>query len=353
MAFSAPATSSRPRSHEEQQAYEQAWLQRISSVQREKATPDQLQAMRQKQESARRTEVLRKKSDRMSKSLQLSSSAFHLGVSHASTPGAARGSAPAARAMTMLSAPDFLSPTRSAAACSLEEEEAAEEALGNALSMTAQQLAMGPAAVLDVSDVASAVAPTTPATQLAVKAQQERKLDETLSQLTTEPADDEARAAKFELYEGFAKLTEDARTATHELWATTESEFDSAPAVKAQIARDIKSIDRTDNLGLHDNERVWFVHGMCKATARNQTTINGILSGITTKLEMMAVATECPICFDAFGPERPATTLSCAHKCCAECWENWSKIARGSATCPLCRHENFLHQVLSAADGAS
>jgi len=95
---------------------------------------------------------------------------------------------------------------------------------------------------------------------------------------------------------------------------------------------------------------------MCRASVRNQRAIDAILGGITTKLELLSSATECPICFEPFGPDRPASTLSCAHKCCTECWAHWSSLAGAgvrAAACPLCRHEEFLDRVLTAASADS
>lgn len=168
--------------------------------------------------------------------------------------------------------------------------------------------------------------------------------------MEVEPEDAQACAAKFELYEGFAKLTSEARQSTLDLWESVQEDFASAPAVKTQIDREIKSIDRASNLGIQDESRYWFVHGMCSATARNQKLISHVLSGVTSKLDLLSSQTECPICMDAFGTERPATTLGCAHKACEECWSHWSSV-NGAHTvpCPLCRHDQFLDRVLSAA----
>jgi len=330
------------------------WLERVASVHRQRATPEQLEAMRARADAARHSSVTAKKARRMRTSLQLSSSAFTSGVGFASSDATPERSMAARSAMRSLASPDFLSPVRCAhalaQASSIEEDEADEAELEAQLTITAQQLTSGAGAILDAQSVQGALADPSSAAALA---EQTRQLELALNQLEVEPEDDQARAAKFELYEGFAKLTEDARAATLELWASAQANFDAAPTVKAQIARDIAQIDRTDNLGIDfDHLRVWFVHSMCRASARNQRAIDGILGGITTKLELLSSATECPICFEAFGPDRPASTLSCAHKCCTECWAHWSELAGAgarAAACPLCRHEEFLDRVLTAA----
>lgn len=284
----------------------------------------------------------------MSRSLQLSSSAFSAGVLSAAATPARADATPARSAMAMLSSPEFLSPTRAVGRRrSIEEQEAEEEQLEAALVSAAhQQAAEGALAVEDVASALSA-----PAEQQ--QAQQDASLAATLKQLETEPADAASCAAKFELYEGYAKLTEDARAATLELWVTAQQDFDAANAAttKQQIEREIAAIDRVANLGIDFDERRWFVHGMTKAACRNQRTLNTVLGGIQTKLELLASQSECPVCFDTFGNERPSTTLGCAHKVCTECWAHWSSMARGAnPACPLCRHEEFLGAVL-AADG--
>ena len=88
---------------------------------------------------------------------------------------------------------------------------------------------------------------------------------------------------------------------------------------------------------------------------RNQQILNGVLAGITTKLQLLGSQTECPICLEHFSEEdRPPTTLSCAHKACQECWGHWVAVnSRRTAVCPLCRHEEFLDGVLRAASVVS
>lgn len=258
--------------------------------------------------------------------------------------------------MSALSSPAFLSPSSRALGIrhrSVEEMEAEEDALDEQLNVTAQQQAIDGA--IDVSDVAAytAAADGDPERD-ARQAQQAKTLDEALAQLESEPTDAAACAAKFELYEGFAELTEKAREALFELWSGAQADLDAAnaPATKAAIAREIARIDRVDHLGIPDETHRWFVHGMCRAACKNQRMLDGVLGGITSKLELLASQSDCPVCLEAFGDTRKATTLGCAHKCCEECWASWSAVAGHRAVCPLCRHEEFLSAVLDAADRA-
>lgn len=331
------------------------WLQRVSSVQQERATPEVLSRLRAQAEVDKRVALTAKKAKRMSKSMSLSSAAFHAGVRSAdATPNRASTSV---NAMDMLASPQFLSPSFRSSAVkrtrTIEEEEAEEEALEQELDVLAdEQVAHGALAVADLQALAHADAD--PGVQ---QAQQASQLAETLKQLEVEPSDAEACAAKFALYEGFAKLTEDARTAVTELATSSQAELAtsadaSASVVATLIAADLRGIDKPQNLGLADDPRGrWFVHGMCDAAVNNQRLLDGVLGGIQRKLELLASQTDCPICFECFEPTtRPATALSCAHKVCTECWGHWCAMGNGHvAVCPLCRHEEFLERVMRAA----
>lgn len=325
-----------------------AWLERISAVQSERATPEVLDRLRSAAEADRRHSLTVKRARRMSAALSLSSAAFSAGVSSsAATPAR---SCEFRSAMTHFSSPQFLSPLAPGRGPrTVEDEEAFEAEAEQELARAARQsVADG---TLALGDIVQAVAQ--PSSQL--QPQPAANLEDTLKLLEVEPADAAACAAKFELYEGFAKLTEDARTAVLELAASSQADLAvvNAQATAAQIQREVGRIDRADNLGLHEDPRGrWFVHGMCKASVRNQKLLDGVLTGIQRKLELLNSQTECPVCFDAFGPDRPATALSCAHKVCTECWEHWCSMApRGHnvAPCPLCRHEEFLERVMRAA----
>lgn len=242
--------------------------------------------------------------------------------------------------MAELSCPMFMSPTSAAAPRSLEEEEVAEAELERSLTLTAQRQ------VAEGTLTAEIVSLQIGGDRNAAATAQDASLSAALAQLKHEPSDEESCAAKFGLYEGFAKTTEDARIATLELWAQSQSEFDVAPATKAAIANEIKRIDKHENLGIVDDPHCWFVHSMCKKASTNQKVLSGVLNGITTKLDLLSSQTECPICFEDFGPGRMATTLGCAHKACTECWSHWSAMCGRSIVCPLCRNEEFVERVL-------
>lgn len=116
--------------------------------------------------------------------------------------------------MAALSSSVFMSPVSAAGGNrSLEEEEAEEEELERSLALTAQQQ------VADGALAAEVVALQVGGNREAAVAAQDMSLSAALAQLEQEPSDEEACAAKFGLYEGFSRMTEDARTATLALWA--------------------------------------------------------------------------------------------------------------------------------------
>ena len=358
------------------------WLARVASVQRDKATPEQMELMKRRSDASRRSDIQARKAARMSRSLTLSSTIWRSGLQdvqeHADTPGAdaspayrgqsmRRAATIASDAMGALSSPQFLSPSpavtmthggqgsEDAAARLLHDlrsEEVLEEQATRSLdALVAQQVAAGTLSTLDAAS-ANAALSVDAAGQEAAARDEAAALEAALSQLEREPADEAECEAKFKLYEGYAKLTEDARNATLEWWDGVTGEFAEAPAVRRQCEREIQAIDKEANLGIHEGDRRWFAHGMCKAAACNQKQIKAVLAKVTGKLELLTSQEECPICFDPLS-DKPTTTLSCAHKTCSDCWGNWVAVAGGhSACCPLCRHQEFFERVLHAAGQA-
>lgn len=334
------------------------WLQRISAVHREKATPEMMEALRRSSDRSRHAELMHRRASRVQQASSVASAVFRSSLSAvdamASTPGPVRSlmrarSMEATSAMTALSSPAIMSPMspmvdNTTMMVSMDDEEVEEERRTNALRhVVEQQVQSG------TLDHASAMAALSggdaggPADELS--------LDAALKQLEKEPLDETEVASKFELFTGFQKLTEKSRNATMELWSNVKSDFDDAPSVQRKLEKDIKSIDGERNMGIVDDPNRWFVHSMCKTAARNQRQIDGVLKGVTAKLELLASQTQCPICFEDFhSADRPAITLGCAHKACQECWTHWSTVGGGQhAPCPLCRHTEFLGGLFRAA----
>jgi len=188
------------------------------------------------------------------------------------------------------------------------------------------------------------------------------ELTQLLQQLRREPDNDEERAAKFVLYEKYADTVSDARKATLEFWQEALLEFEGG--ARAKVEHDIKKLDGHQNLGFDFAQAAqrWFVYDMVQQAHRNADTIEQLLSGIRTKLELLGSQAECPICFEPFQEDdavtgagdtgRPAATLSCCHKVCKECWAHWQGINPHNAFCPLCRQQDFLVRIMSDAEGS-
>ena len=330
------------------------WVERIASIHQQRATPDTLARIRRQSDVERQLEVTRKQAKRVSTSMNLSSLAW--------TSGVASATATPLRSSTSITAmQDLSSPLRpvyrgGAAPRSIDEQEAAEDALEQELERAMHQhVEGGSLALADAQAVASAGAD--PAAQRAQQTQQDRSLADALRELETEPADEETCAAKFTLYEGYAKLTCDARDAVTELAAASQATLTAADSAHTAqiIAADLRHLDRDPhNLGVVMDEPLakWFVHGMCMASVHNQRKLQRLTDGIRAKLELLASQTECPMCLEPIGAPhaKPVHVLSCAHKCCAECWGHWCAVGNGRvAHCPLCRHEEFLERVMRAA----
>lgn len=357
-AVSAPVT---PQSTEQ-------WLQRVSSVHREQATPEVMEAIRRASERSRHATLNCRRAARVQQASSFAGAVFRSSLSHVSaiaatpTMPSSRGlmharTMDATTAMTVLSSPAIMSPMSPMAnqavmvagagplPTSMDDEEAEEEQRTRAFhSVVEQQVESG---TLDRASAEAALS----GGAAGGAAAEESSLNEALKQLEKEPADEAEVASKFELFTSFQQMTEKSRDATFELWSNVKADFDDAPSTQRQIEADIKRIDSEQNMGVVDDPRRWFVHAMCKTAARNQRQIDGVLNGVTAKLELLASQTQCPICFEDFNTaDRPATTLGCAHKTCSECWSHWSTIGGGAhAPCPLCRHAEFLGGLFRAA----
>ena len=118
------------------------------------------------------------------------------------------------------------------------------------------------------------------------------------------------------------------------------------------MERDVKRLDAPSALGLDDSMfggATWFVQPMCRRAAGNNQAVTRLLASINTKLELIARQTDCPVCLEPIE-EGDAKTLACCHKTCKTCWEQWTAVRGGAPFCPLCRHDDFVSEVISAAD---
>jgi hypothetical protein len=185
------------------------------------------------------------------------------------------------------------------------------------------------------------------------------ELDSLLIQFHHEPTQETELLAKFTLYETFLETVITLREETMKFWTENQDLFDTASRRLAQ--NEITHIDRPDTMGILIDEngastsRRWFVYDMTKKVSENNQLIGRILANLRTRLEMLSSEEdlgECPFCLEdltvmAKDPLGNKTmVLTCCHRVCRECWENWVEIKGPTAFCPLCRHEEFVQDIL-------
>lgn len=176
------------------------------------------------------------------------------------------------------------------------------------------------------------------------------EVDQLLEQFAVEPTDDEEMSTKYLLFENFLANVTAIRTRLLEFWESNKDQFLGASRVACD--KDIRAIDSVEAMGIEDtgpgNEK-WFVYSMTKKANLNNSAITQTLAVLRSRLELLAQELgECPCCLDSLVAER-CTTLGCCHKVCTECWEHWVALKGSNAFCPLCKHQEFVEEVVSAS----
>ncbi len=116
------------------------------------------------------------------------------------------------------------------------------------------------------------------------------------------PTDEAEEAAKFLLYETFAKACEVIRGQVFAFYDDNKANL--GPRVCAAMTKTLADIDRTENLGTVDDESTWFVLGMARQVDANATMMMNVLADFGRRLELLGAADQsCPVCLDAFEPE--------------------------------------------------
>lgn len=177
-----------------------------------------------------------------------------------------------------------------------------------------------------------------------------REVDQLLELFAVEPSEEAELAAKFTLFENFLANVTAIRTQTLEFWEENKDQFVGASG--AACEREIKAIDSTDAMGIDDSAlSKWFVHAMTKKANQNNAAITQTLAKLRSRLELLAGELgECPCCLDAMQAET-CTTLGCCHKVCTDCWDHWVELKGAAAFCPLCKHREFVEEVLGGTFG--
>lgn len=169
-------------------------------------------------------------------------------------------------------------------------------------------------------------------------------VDILLKQLEVEPDNDADLSAKFILYENFLESVTTIRITLLEFWDQNKDQFDEN--IQQAQNKQIRDLDCNDNLAIYDESRCWFVYDMTKQANKNSKLISSILSSIKGKLALLLHELgECPFCLDQLTTDN-MLLLTCCHRVCKECWENWYKIKKNHAFCPLCNSKQFISELI-------
>ena len=226
--------------------------------------------------------------------------------------------------------------------------------------------------------------PTLPAGPLAeaepVDTSTDAAFQELLDKLKKEPEDSGEAGAKFKLYETFLDTVQLMRSKTLDFWEECKEDFADAPTAAAAVQRELDAIDSHGNMSIGGAAGRWFVYDMTLQASANSDTIGKVLKSMHGKLELLGRQDECPICLEAFEgesgaeadpaapggtggagaspdddeetapgsayPALPPHVLGCCHKVCGACWKQWTDLKGAGAPCPLCRHEDFLADIV-------
>eukprot|EP01041_Mallomonas_annulata_P004644 gene4644-9215_t len=165
------------------------------------------------------------------------------------------------------------------------------------------------------------------------------KVEENLDQLKYEPTDPDECTAKFSLFENASQTVSTIREKTLQFWEENQITF--AESVQKECRREITSIDRSESMGIPDDAKFWFVYYMTKIANENSKRINTVLDKFKNRLDLLSrELCDCPFCLEPLI-EDTVCTLSCCHRVCNDCWENWVQIKGNAAFCPLCMHTEF------------
>jgi hypothetical protein len=182
------------------------------------------------------------------------------------------------------------------------------------------------------------------AQQAQVASSMTAELHALLEQLAAEPTNDAETAAKFLLFENFLSNVTAIREETISFWNSSKDQF--VGSTRTAGDSDIQGIDSEDGMGIQDDPRKWFVYSMTKKASDNSTRISQILAGFRARLDLLSHDIgECPYCLEQMQLEN-STILGCCHRVCTDCWTHWVEMKREAAFCPLCRHEEFIAEVL-------
>jgi len=329
------------------------WVRRVSQLQREQMSPAQIDAARR---AKLRRETIAKQArqgSRLMKGQKMAKAAVAGSMmqwSSASAAPAERSSrTPAMRSIFGSVAADgasraqtlsiheqsmgALADVRNATAVVDGDEDELDAALDRAqegLALAGHAWAAGGAAGLDAAEEALGA----------------DGLTSLFEQLRREPADDAECASKFALYEAHAETVSTVRMTLTDFYQSCKDEETITGDARRVIDAQMGKIDNADSMGLHDQDRNWFVYSMARKVSQNESAMGKIQEDIQRKLELLAQEASCPCCLEEIDAN--PHVLGCAHKVCGTCWEMWSETCsqRGKTPfCPLCREAEFREEI--------
>jgi len=170
------------------------------------------------------------------------------------------------------------------------------------------------------------------------------EINKNLSQLQVEPTNENELIAKFSLFENASETVTNIRNETLQFWREHENIFTGQ--VHSECVQDILKIDHHNAMGIENETKYWFVYYMTKKANNNSNDINNVLSNFKTRLEILSQELDdCPICLDTLQPQS-ITTLSCCHRVCSDCWDDWAELKGAAVFCPLCMHSDFIQEFI-------
>lgn len=170
-------------------------------------------------------------------------------------------------------------------------------------------------------------------------------LSSLLQQLAVEPTNDAEIAAKFSLFEAFLATVVTIREETLKFWESNKDQFTGGSRISAEA--EIRKLDDNDSMGIVDDPRKWFVYSMTIKASENSRKMTKTLASLRANLELLSQEMgECPYCLDVMTADA-STVLGCCHRVCTDCWNHWVEMKGNAAFCPLCRHEEFVAEILT------
>jgi len=172
-----------------------------------------------------------------------------------------------------------------------------------------------------------------------------KELTDLLDQLAIEPTTEDEIVAKFGLFETYLETVKSIREQTLSFWEENKDQFIGGAKAAAESA--IIAIDSNESLGIFDDPSKWFVYWMFRKAQGNSESINNVLVKLRNQLQLLAQEDlECPCCLDSIVPAK-SVVLGCCHKVCEDCWDTWVALKGSAAFCPLCKHEEFIANIMS------